>query len=261
MPHVFGPRTVVEIAFLVAVPAVTAVLGYGTWQIIGASAVGYLLVFVLEATVWRDGAHAPSLPRRRRGAAAPSAAAVAPAPAGEGLVAVQPRTAPPVEPAPAPIPVRPAPPEPGHVRVLPREPEPAPIPEPEPVPEPAPEPAAEPIPVVAAAPEPVPEVERVPLAAVPELAPEPEPEPEPVAPAAPEPSTVVPIGVGSGPRRWNLWDLERLTREHGGSDVAVDEERGFLLMYLRDFADAEGVLPIDFDGLVRDSFGDLVGVS
>ena len=30
-------------------------------------------------------------------------------------------------------------------------------------------------------------------------------------------------------------------------------------MYLRDFADPGGALPIDFDALVRDSFGDLVG--
>jgi len=74
----------------------------------------------------------------------------------------------------------------------------------------------------------------------------------------PEP-TVVPIGVGAAPRQWNLWDLERLTREHAGTDEARDEERSFLLMYLRDFAGADGLLPIDFDGLVRDSFGELVG--
>ena len=70
---------------------------------------------------------------------------------------------------------------------------------------------------------------------------------------------MVPIGVGAGPRQWNLWDLERLTREHSGADVAQDEERQFLLMYLREFADSAGLLPLDFDGLVRDSFGELVG--
>ena len=75
------------------------------------------------------------------------------------------------------------------------------------------------------------------------------------------PSTVVPIGVGAGPRQWNLWDLERLTREHAGGDVSQDEERQFLLMYLREFADPDGLLPVDFDGLVRDSFGELVGSS
>jgi hypothetical protein len=113
-------------------------------------------------------------------------------------------------------------------------------------------------------PEPAPEpvAARPQLTSVPELEPEPEPEPEPtpVTPApAPEPSTVVPIGVGAGPRQWNLWDLERLTREHAGGDVARDEERQFLLMYMREFADSSGLLPLDFDGLVRDSFGELVG--
>jgi hypothetical protein len=61
------------------------------------------------------------------------------------------------------------------------------------------------------------------------------------------------------PRRWNIWDLERLTREASGVDAVVDEERSFLLMYLREFAGPDGELPIDFDGLVRDSFGQLVG--
>ena len=110
-----------------------------------------------------------------------------------------------------------------------------------------------------AEPEPEPVAEYPQLVAVPE----PEPEPVPIAPAPPEPvrqpSTVVPIGVAAGPRQWNLWDLERLTREHSGSDVAQDEERQFLLMYLREFADSAGLLPLDFDGLVRDSFGELVG--
>jgi hypothetical protein len=151
-------------------------------------------------------------------------------------------------PAPAPLPET--------VRVLP----PAPAAEPEPIPvavdEPAPEPEQEPEPEPALEPEPVPEV-RV-LRPVPEPPPEPPPTPEP--PREPEPApVVVPIGVGGSPRQWNLWDLERLSREHAGHDGARDEERSFLLMYLRDFAGPDGLLPIDFDGLVRDSFGDLVG--
>jgi hypothetical protein len=96
---------------------------------------------------------------------------------------------------------------------------------------------------------------------VPDLEPEPEPEPEEPEPEAPEPApaaTVVPIGVGPEPRRWNLWDLERLTRESAGEDAVRDEERTFLLMYLREFAGPDGLLPVDFDGLVRDSFGVLV---
>jgi hypothetical protein len=70
---------------------------------------------------------------------------------------------------------------------------------------------------------------------------------------------VIPIGVSADPRTWNLWELERLTRDASGTDVALDEERTFLLLYLREFADPDGLLPIDFDGLVRDSFGELVG--
>jgi hypothetical protein len=96
--------------------------------------------------------------------------------------------------------------------------------------------------------QPVPDPEPLPE---PELLPEPEPEPR----GAP----VVPIGVGGAPRQWNLWDLERLARQHAGADDVRDEERSFLLMYLRDFAGPDGLLPIDFDALVRDSFGELVG--
>jgi len=36
------------------------------------------------------------------------------------------------------------------------------------------------------------------------------------------------------------------------------EELSYLLVYLRDFASPEGVLPTDFDALVRESFGDLL---
>ena len=152
----------------------------------------------------------------------------------------QPAPRPPVETA-APAPA----PPPETVRVLP----PAPAPEPEPIPVALEEPEPEP--------EPEPEAPRV-LQPVPDPEPEPEPQPEP-APVVSEPaSVVVPIGIGGSPRQWNLWDLERLSREHSGHDEARDEERSFLLMYLRDFAGPDGVLPVDFDALVRDSFADLV---
>src|SRR5882672_1552772 len=65
MRRVFGPRTVVEAAFLVAVPVVAAALSAGMWTIIAASAVAYLLIFVLEATLWREGARAPGRSRIR----------------------------------------------------------------------------------------------------------------------------------------------------------------------------------------------------
>jgi hypothetical protein len=60
------------------------------------------------------------------------------------------------------------------------------------------------------------------------------------------------------PHAWNVWDLERSVREAVGADTARDEERSFLLMYLRGFADPGGVLPAEFDPLVRETFGDLV---
>jgi hypothetical protein len=153
--------------------------------------------------------------------------------------------------------VTPAAKPPETVRVLSHAPEPVAEPEPAPELEPAPAPEPEPAPAPAppVTPEPEPAHVRV-LRPAPALEPDPAPEP---LPAAAEPETVVPIGVGAGPREWNLWDLEKLVRAHAGRDEARDEERSFLLMYLRDFAGPDGMLPIDFDGLVRDSFGDLVG--
>jgi hypothetical protein len=61
--------------------------------------------------------------------------------------------------------------------------------------------------------------------------------------------------VAVEPRRWNIWELDRAARDSG----RLDEEREFLLLYLRDHAGPDGLLPIDFDALVRESFGDLLG--
>jgi type IV secretory pathway VirB10-like protein len=87
-----------------------------------------------------------------------------------------------------------------------------------------------------------------PPAPPPKAEPEPEPEPEPVAY----------LPVGEEAREWNLWELERAARDNAGDDVARNEERAYLLMYLREFAGSDGTLPSDFDGLVRDAFGDLL---
>ena len=202
MRPLFGPRTVVEAAFLVAVPVIALEVGLSWPAIIGAGAIAYLLVLALEGAIWREG--------KRAGAPAP---ATAPEPA-----VVKP------EPAPSPRPIAT-----DHVRVL--------RPEPEPEPE---------LVAVARVPEPPK------LAPVPDPAPEPPPAPEPELPPA---ATVTHI---SGARQWNVWDLEQLAREHAGGDPIVDEERTFLLMYLRDFAGPDGLLPVDFDDLVRQSFGGLV---
>jgi hypothetical protein len=160
----------------------------------------------------------------------------------ESRVSVVPRTEPtaPELPTPAAVEESGVPPE-AVVELIAPEPEPV-VSEPQPS---EPEPVADPAPPV--------------LVAVPS----PAAEPDEGAPPGPEPAvgesaTVVALPP-RGPREWNLWDLERLTREASGSDAFRDEERAYLLVYLREFASADGILPIDFDGLVRESFGDLVG--
>jgi hypothetical protein len=60
---------------------------------------------------------------------------------------------------------------------------------------------------------------------------------------------------GSQPRQWNIWSLERVAREQAGNN----DELGFLVTYLRDYANPDGMLPTNFDSLVRESFGDLLG--
>ena len=105
-------------------------------------------------------------------------------------------------------------------------------------------------------PEPEPVWEPPRIAAV---APPPEPEPEPEFEPQPEPARVLAFTpANDAPREWNLWELERAARDHSGDDVAQAEERSYLLMYLREFAGPDGVLPADFDGLVRDAFGDVL---
>ena len=139
----------------------------------------------------------------------------------------------------------------------------------EPVPAPSPPSAssavvrAEPGPLPERRPEPEPEPVWEPprIAAVPRLPSEPEPEPEPTTQPEPVPETARILAFTPGndaPREWNLWELERAAREHVGEDVAQTEERAYLLMYLREFAGPDGVLPADFDGLVRDAFGDVL---
>jgi outer membrane biosynthesis protein TonB len=100
-------------------------------------------------------------------------------------------------------------------------------------------------------PEPAPSPEPPRIVAVPPPPPEPVPEPEPAR-------VVAFIPANEGPREWNLWELERAAREHATDDVVRNEERSYLLMYLREFAGPDGILPADFDGLVRDAFGDVL---
>ena len=243
----FGPRFVVEAIFLAVVALVAGFSGLEWTAIVLVMLLAYLLVVVFDIAVSRTGAWP-----------------------GQG--AVRPRRERPDESSPEPPSA--TMPEPKHVHVVPRESEPAAQPvltrAPEPMPEPEleAEPAPEPIPPAAelelAEPEPEPEPESEPepepepepphLEVVPEPAPEPEPEPQP-EPAAPQ---VVALPLSGAPREWNVWELERVARANTGEDVAKDEELSYLLVYLRGFATPEGTLSVDFDELVRESFGTLL---
>ncbi len=261
MPAGLGLRFALEVAFLVAAAVVAALLKLGWPAIVAVMSAAWIATTAIE---WRFSRAAAS-------AQAPIPLPAA-APAGEGIVVVR-QARRDDEPGPGTEwvedetrlpPVRAAEPEiPVHVRVLPRAAAPAAAEEPEPAAAEEPEPAAEEAPEAATM-EPGAEPEAVevptPLVAVPS------PPPEPVAvapaPAPPEPDRVVAFPAAAhAPQRWNVWELERLTRARAGTDPGRDEELGFLLVYLRDFALADGSLPEEFDDLVRESFGHVVGAA
>jgi hypothetical protein len=81
----------------------------------------------------------------------------------------------------------------------------------------------------------------------------------PVRPAAAATGVVdLRTRVTSQPRRWNLWDLERRARDEAQRDPVRYEEWSYLFVHLRQFATPDGSLPTEFDGLVRESFGELL---
>jgi hypothetical protein len=122
------------------------------------------------------------------------------------------------------------------------------------------EPKAEPVPTKPATEEAPPTRRR--LRPVRSATPPPPPEPEPsLPPPQPEPegAPVVPLWVHSAqPREWNLWDLERIARAQSRRDPERFEEWSYLFLHLRRYANADGMLPAEFDGLVRESFGGLL---
>ena len=77
------------------------------------------------------------------------------------------------------------------------------------------------------------------------------PAPPPPAPQ-PEPVTV----PASPPREWNLWELQRAVRD--APDGGRHEEWTALLIHLREFANPDGSLSIEFDALVRESFAPIL---
>jgi hypothetical protein len=99
-------------------------------------------------------------------------------------------------------------------------------------------------------PEPERERKRALAAVRPERGPEPELEPEP------EPEVVPLVLRETSPRAWNIWELERIAAKGGnGGDAVGAEERALLLIHMRPFANAAGDLPLEFDPLVRETFG------
>ena len=240
--------------------------------------IALLVAWTIEWLWWRQD-------MRRRGAEAveveeeppfvPIPPAAAPPPAFGPVPEAPPPPPSPEPPAPAPI-AAPAPAAPASSTETgaatdphpepPSEPEPVTVPEPAPVaaPAPAPEPApAEPPPSVSAAPDPAPEPPR------PVLRPVPTPAPAEPAPAAPPARPAGPAAASPGvvdlrtrvtvqPRRWNLWDLERRARDEAQRDPLRYQEWSYLFVHLRQFATPDGSLPVEFDDLVRESFGELL---
>lgn len=235
MARRLGPRFGLEAAFLIGVAAVAAIVELEWTAIIAVMFVAWLVVAAVEVAASRRGMTAP-----------------APAPAPEPVAHVH---------VLEPVPAVPEPPPVEEVET-PEAVAPAIEPEPEPESEPEPEAEAEPEPEEPVEEEPVEEEPPPPpppqLALMP--APPPKPEPEPVAeePQAAARPGVVPLRPAA-PREWNIWELERRARDRAGQDPARDEEWGYLFLYLREFATPEGTLPLDFDDLVRSSFGDLIG--
>jgi outer membrane biosynthesis protein TonB len=232
-----GPRFLIEAGLIVAVAVAAGFARLGTGTIIVVMAAAWLVMAAVELAISRT---------RPRPAAEPLSAPAEP---------LEQRREPPAVRTVAPSPA-----------VAEREaPEPAPAPEPDVTPGPALEPEQEPEPEAPPEPEPAEQPPDQPRVAVVAAVPDPEPEPEPVpvaaaaAPAEPKPRVVALTSRSLGvPQRWNIWELERVARAQTGTDAARDEERSFLLMYLREFADADGVLPTSFDGIVRESFGDVL---
>jgi hypothetical protein len=227
-----------EVLFLVIVAAISAGLHFGAVEIGLAMAGGFVVVVVTEVAMARDdGREKPRREARRRTTARPreERALDQAAPAPSAVEAPEPMWRDTGLRAPGtPLPARQAMTQPAPEPVEPpasKAPPPPAAPAPEPPP-PAPQPVVEPVPVPVPVPEPEPELPTV----------QPEPQWEPAQPI-----------------RWNLFELQSRARAVAGRDAARDEEWSFLFLYLRDFADSSGSLPVDFDSFVRESFAELVG--
>ena len=246
-------RFACEAAFLVLVAIGAALMELRPLAIIILMAVAWLLVALIERASSRETARAAT---EAEGHRAPEAAeAPGPVPPVEAREAYRwlfwRRERAELEDLPSPTAALEERPSRAHVRRIEPRPEPSAQVEDAPVPEQPHEP--EPAPTG-------PAVTKRPLD-LPGLEEPPPPEPGPTArprflrprQPAPPPSPPPPPPA----REWNLWDLERKAREQAGN-APRDEEWSALFTHLRVFANADGVLPKEFDGLVRESFGTLI---
>ena len=211
-------------AFIAAVAALLFVLDARWWVVVLVMAVAWLIAAGIEWFAWNEPRAAG---RSRANAAQP----------------------PPEEPAETVAPPEPEPeaaePEAAEPEVQ-AEAEAKPEPEREPEPEPEREPER-PRPTVVPPPEPA--------------ATAPPPAPERSGPPAAPPPVVPMRRRRPGPREWNLWELERLARAGAHRHPERSQEWAYLFVHLRQFANPDGALPAEFDGLVRESFGDLLEAS
>ncbi|MDX6467780.1 MAG: hypothetical protein QOI27_2820 [Gaiellaceae bacterium] len=106
----------------------------------------------------------------------------------------------------------------------------------------------------AQAPEPEPEPERE-AATVPVLAPV--ALPQPVAPAPRPPAVPAVMGEGQS-GAWNLLALERLVNDRGDEFPDRRDEWSSYLYFLREYAAPDGTVPSSFDGLIQETFSELV---
>jgi hypothetical protein len=268
------PLSILRLAALVAFIGLIAMglwlLDVAWWVVPPVMAVALVIAWTIEWLAWRGATGATVIRETAAEQALPVAPVEEPVRAPAAAI-VPPEPTPPPEPQPEPQP-EPGPQPPPRAEPAPRpkpptqqepqppqpEPQPPPQPEPEPEPEPAPEPPAPPEPVAAPPGEqPQPRQWRPRrIRLLPSQAPRPQPpvEPEPAPPAA-KAGPVVQFRPRVEPRSWNLWDLERIARDETRDHPERRDELAYLFLHLRQFADADGTLPREFDGLVRESFG------
>lgn len=248
-------RFACEAVFLVLVAVGAALMELRPLGIIILMACAWLLVALIERASSRE----PARPVTETGEPVPT-----PEPAPEAWPAVEPREAyrwlfwrrarSRLEELPSPTAALEERPARSHVRRIEPQPEPVATLEPEPAEPPPPvepEPQPPPGPAVTKRPIELPGLEQAPV-----TRPAPPQRQRFLRPRQPAP---VPAGPPPAPpaREWNIWDLERRARQQA-RNAARDEEWSALFTHLRVFANADGVLPKEFDELVRESFGTLI---